>query len=215
MRGLIGLLFALALVGCDDAGATHNTTPTDPALVEWQIGPIIDGRSSSPTMPRKVYGSFDFPLCSTPVSPDGPSVHYVTTKWGTRLAGTMTLTYRVEASPDAVFIAADGATAGRIALHFQRKDDNWTAYGKYAGYRWYSRSRPLVVPGEGFISVPLDLANWGAVLTSGYTQSLFDDAKRRVARVGFTFGGAGNAGHGVCLTSGTAKFVIESFTITP
>jgi hypothetical protein len=113
-----------------------------------------------------------------------------------------------------VFTASDGGGAGRIALHFQRSGDNWSARGKYAGYRWYSGNRPLVASGEHTISIPLGLAQWGAVLASGRTQALFDAARQRAYRIGFTFGGASNAGHGVCLESGTARFTIKAFTVT-
>jgi hypothetical protein len=196
--------FAIAfLLGCS-ASANHNSVP--PAT-EWQIGPIINGRSSSPGMPQKTGDTFDIPACRN------GEVHYVTKTIKGRLTGTMTLTYTIEASPDAVFVAADGGTPGRIALHFQRKGDDWSARGKYAGYRWYSSARHLVTPGEHTINIPLDLASWKAVLGSGRTQALFDAAKARPTRVGFTFGGTGNAGHGVCLSSGSARFTVKSFTV--
>jgi hypothetical protein len=178
----------------------HNTPP---AGTEWQIGPVINGRSSSPGMPRTTTGGFDFPKCGA------GSVHYVTRRIDGPIKGPVTLTYSIEASADAVFMASDGGTPGRIALHFQRKGDNWSGRGKYAGYRWYSLNRPLIAAGTHTISLPFDLAHWGAVLASGRTQSLFDQAKAGVYRIGFTFGGSSNAGHGVCMKSGTARF---SFT---
>jgi hypothetical protein len=185
--------------------AGHNTPP---AGTEWQVGPVINGRSSSPGMPQTITGTFEFPKCGK------GSVHYVTKRIDGPLSGTVTLTYSIEASADAVFTASDGGGAGRIALHFQRSGDNWSARGKYAGYRWYSGNRPLVASGEHTISIPLGLAQWGAVLASGRTQALFDAARQRAYRIGFTFGGASNAGHGVCLESGTARFTIKAFTVT-
>jgi hypothetical protein len=196
--------FALAFLLACSASANHNDVP--PAT-EWQIGPVINGRSSSPGMPQKTGDTFDIPACRK------GEVHYVTKKIKGRLTGSMTLTYTIEASPDAVFVAADGGTPGRIALHFQRKGDDWSARGKYAGYRWYSLNRPLIAPGTHTISIPLDLAHWGAVLASGRTQALFDAAKAKPHRLGFTFGGTGNAGHGVCLSSGTARFTVKSFSV--
>jgi hypothetical protein len=184
--------------------AGHNSPP---AGTEWQVGPVINGRSSSPGMPRTITGTFEFPKCGK------GSVHYVTRRIDGPITGTVMLTYTIEASADAVFTASDGGTPGRIALHFQRSGDNWSARGKYAGYRWYSINRPLIAPGTHTISIPLDIAHWGAVLASGRTQALFDAAKARPTRIGFTFGGTGNAGHGVCLETGTARFTVKSFTV--
>jgi hypothetical protein len=198
--------FALAalLISVVPLQAGHNSPP---AGTEWQVGPIINGRSSSPGMPRTITGTFEFPKCGK------GSVHYVTKRIDGPFSGTVTLTYSIEASADAVFVASDGWTPGRIALHFQRKGDDWSARGKYAGYRWYSLYRQYVLPGEHTIGLSSDLANWGAVLSSGRTQALFDAAKHRAYRIGFTFGGSGNAGHGVCLSTGSAQFTIRAFTV--
>jgi hypothetical protein len=165
-------------------------------MTAWQITRSIG-------MPKKITDGFDFPMQGR------GEVHYVTRTVKGPITGSLALTYTIEASDSAVFVACDGGTPGRIAIHFQRKGDDWSARGSYAGYRWYSLNRPLVAPGTHTISIPLDLANWIAVLPTSRTQPLFDAAKSRPARIGFTFGGSGNAGHGVCLKSGTARF---SFT---
>jgi hypothetical protein len=164
--------------------------------VKWQIAHSVG-------MPKRITDGFDFPMQGR------GEVHYVTSKINGPITGALTLTYSIEASPGTVFSACDGGTPGRLAMHFQRKGDDWSARGAYAGYRWYSRSRPLLVPGAHTITVPLDFEHWGAVLVSGMTRPLFDAAKSRPARIGFTFGGTSNAGHGVHLLAGSARF---SFT---
>jgi hypothetical protein len=159
----------------------------------WQI-------TRSVGMPKKITDGFDFPMQGR------GEVHYVTRTIKGPLTGSLTLTYSIEASEGAVFSACDGGTPGRLAIHFQRKGDDWSARGAYAGYRWYSVRRTLLVPGANTITIPLDFEHWGAVLGTGRTQPLFDAAKARPARIGFTFGGTGNAGHGVHLLSGSARF---------
>lgn len=206
-------LLALACLALAASRPPSDYAEAPDAAKPWQIGPVIKGRSSSPGMPRAVADGFDFPRCAEPVSPDVPSVHYVTRASG-RIGGTMTLSYSIEASPDAVFVAADGGSAGRIALYFQRRGDSWSGRGKYAAYRWWSSNRPTLKPGTWSLSVPLDRAAWIPVTSSRHaTAAAFGKAAAKAARVGFTFGGAGNAGHGVCLTSGTASFRVVSFAV--
>jgi hypothetical protein len=162
---------------------------------DWQI-------TRSVGMPKRIVDGFDFPMAGR------GEVHYVTKTVKGPLTGSLTLTYSIEASPGTVFSACDGGTPGRLAIHFQRKGDDWSARGAYAGYRWYSTKRTVLVSGEHTtISIPLDdIWHWGAVLGTGRTQPLFDAAKARPARIGFTFGGTGNAGHGVHLLAGSARF---------
>lgn len=177
----------------------------------WQIGPIINGVNSSPGMPSSFTTEFNFPLVTNP-NANSPSVHYVTTPFPSQgsLWGNMGILYSIQASEDAVFTAVDGLTPGRIALHFQRPNVDWTQLNTD---RWWSKTRPVLTPGDHFFSADLGpVENW--IKVSGVpTQTEFNSAKSSIGRVGFTFGGTGNAGHGVCLTRGSAKFIVRYFGV--
>ena len=114
----------------------------------------------------------------------------------------------------AVSCGSDPTEGGtpRITLYFQRDGDDWSASGKYAAYRWFSAKRWVVAPGAYTIEAPLVFDSWRAVSGAAGTAENFAAATNDAERVGFVFGG-GNVGHGVCLTSGSAKFIVKSFTV--
>lgn len=153
------------------------------------------------------------------IKPCGPTIeradgiHYVTKGLGSggTIAGVpaMTLTYTI--AGDGVVVPTEG-TNPRLALYFQRKGDDWSASGKYAAYRWYSRVRSELTPGTHTISIPLTRDQWTPVVSSTYnTDANFEAAKASPRRIGFVFGGSVGAGHGVCTTSGTATFTLVDF----
>jgi hypothetical protein len=196
------LLLALALAACGSDGDDNDYDP--PSGTGWAI-------QFSPGMPEEINNSFSFPRCSDPISPDGPSVHYVTKPTGPMPGGSMVLTYRIEGN--GVFAPTEGHSP-RLALYFQRKGDDLTAKGKMAVYRWYSKDRLALKVGRYTLTVPLTHAEWGPVYSSSEynTSSYFKAAMENAQRVGFVLGGSVGAGHGVCLTSGSAKLIIESFS---
>lgn len=186
-------------------------TPAPESGGIWTIGPIINGKNYSVGMPETIVDTFDFPTCSNPISPQGPSVHYVTKPAEGPLSGSMSVT--LEITGDAEFTATEGSQP-RARLYFQRRGDNWTARSPYDAYRWYSPftvSIPMT-PGVHTLSVPLTRDRWGSVMGTP-TEAEFEAAKRDAAVVGFVFGGTGGAGHGVCLLSGQARCRIVDFRI--
>lgn len=196
------LLFALILAGCDK---DKEDTPSR----NWHIGPVINGVNSSVGV--KMEGnSFTFPKCDLSKGVDGPSVHYVTKIATPPLRGEMGLLYEIQASPDAVFLAVDGLSEGRISLFFQRQGDDYSQAKYDQGFRWWSKLRVPLKVEEAYFYAKLEEENWIPVNSN---PNAFYIAKDNALRVGFTFGGSGNAGHGVCLKSGTARFIIKEFSV--
>jgi hypothetical protein len=191
------ILFVLALAACSSDG---DDTPYSGWSTQF-----------SPSMPERITNSFNFPKCSDPISPDGPSVHYVTKPTGPMAGGSMVLTYRIEGN--GVFAATEGHSP-RLALYFQRKGDDLTGKGKMAVYRWYSKERLALKVGTFTLSAPLSHASWGPVFSSSEYNTIyyFQGAMENAQKVGFVLGGSVGAGHGVCLKSGSAKLTIESFS---
>jgi len=204
------------MLGASLLAAPFAVLAAGPSASQWEIGPIIKGRSSSVNMPRTMDQGrdgpgFDFPY---PTAADG-HVHYVTVPIDTlRGARRITLTYRIDAARGVRFVPQEspGATA-TLSLYFQRAGDRWTARTPH--HRWYSpdnRMMPLR-PGTHTVSIALD-EPWKAMM-GGNGHSLpvqFDRAKAEAAVVGFTFGASGGRGHGVYAT-GPARFTVLDFEI--
>lgn len=177
----------------------------------WEIGPVIDETNYSVGMPpTMVDKQFPFPRCSDPVSPRGPSVHYVTRAAGSiARRARMRLVFEVQGD-GFVCDAEHPEGVGRLSLYFQRRGDTWSAQGAYGAYRWYSAEVAQVTEGVHRLDVPLTYENWRAVSGREATPARFAAAKELTARVGFTFGGS-NKGHGNCVLRGTARFVMRDF----
>jgi hypothetical protein len=227
MRWIVAtaLLVALAACGRDDDGNGRDTPPPsgptpsgymDPAT--WRIGPVIGGQNYShgmPSRPATTDGwSFAFPRCTTDgggPAGRGQSVNYLTTPpRALPVSGTMSITYEIRGTGE---IAGTETGPPRLRMHFQRRGDNWSGTGAYNAYRWFSRPQTAgaLTPGTHTVSVPLTFDQWGAVQTVP-TQAQFDAARQDASAVGFTFGSQG-AGHGVCMRSGTARFVLRAFSV--
>lgn len=188
----------------------------------WEIGPIIRGRSRSPGMPLRPTQlgggadgawSFDFP---GPRASDG-HVHYVTMPTRS-LAGAdrITMTYRIDAAPGTRFVPQEQPdTPATMSLYFQVAGDNWTARDQYRFARWYAPREKVVpvTPGTHTVSIGLD-ENWTAVVAfkRDTAPQEFERAKADAARIGFVFGGGGGRGHGVFATE-PARFTLLDFRV--
>jgi hypothetical protein len=151
------------------------------------------------------------------ITPCGPTIerkdgiHYVTQKRSTSIKGSIRLNYTIAGG--ATIVPTEGSSP-RITLYFQRAGDDWTARGKYAAYRWYSKQRLAIADGTFDLLIPLEYLSWGPVTASTYnTQAYFEAAKAAPRRVGFVLGGSVGAGHGICTTVGQALFTINSFSV--
>jgi hypothetical protein len=179
----------------------------------WTIGPVIRGHNYSVGMPpTMVNKTFAFPPCSNPVSPRGPSVHYVTRACRS-LSEQKLIRLVFEVVGDGFVCDAEHPTGqGRLSLYFQRRGDNWSARGVYGAYRWYSAAVASMTPGEHVLEVPLRFVDWRAVSGAAASQPRFREAKANAVRVGFTLGGS-NKGHGNCVLRGAAQFVMKEFRV--
>lgn len=163
----------------------------------WFLGPIVNGKNSS-------RGKVILTNNGWYISIDEP--HYCTKKADAPLTGkTLTFRYRFLGDVRPVERPSEQPT---FSAHFQRKGDNWTGLGKYAGFRWYSRQSFPLVPGDAEIVIPLERTFWIPVMADGEG---FDEACAKVDRVGLVFGHDwGGRGHGV---TGNGKFEVLSWRI--
>lgn len=116
--------------------------------------------------------------------------------------GSLYLRYRVEGGPlVATEYPESPADAG---LMIQRRGDNLTARGKYAGYRWFCHQHFPLTEGEHEFIIPLTADHWGPVMSDPQAAS-FADCLREADHLNFVMGGAGGRGHGV---SGPARITL-------
>ncbi len=187
-----------------------------PPASQWEIGPVIKGRSFSigmPTQPDAAPNgavSFRFPG-------RGGEVDALTTRIAP-LDGArrVTMRYRIDAARGTAFVPAEtpGETA-TVSLYFQQRGDNWSARGRYGSYRWYVPARAVVplVSGERTISIRLDDI-WTNVNGQPNTADRrgFANALANTDRLGIAFGTSSRRGHGVYAT-GPARFTLLDLEI--
>jgi hypothetical protein len=161
-------------------------------------------------LPDRPGWSFDFPT-----SPG--SVHYVITTVNRPISGTMTARVAVVGDDYPVFNAKidannQGPEPANCSLYFQRRGDKLTA--EYPYHRWFSLD-DFYLSGEGVLSVPLEPSKWISVFGKNGAEAPgeFQAALRECANVGLVFGGGWFEGHGVNLTAGKARFILEDFQI--
>ncbi len=157
-----------------------------------------------------VYGTtwrFKFPTANPPIG-------YVHRGSGGSILPYKVMRIQYNITGDGQLIPNDNdKPPARLALYFQRQYDDWQATpGKTEMYRWWSNTRTPLVLGPTTIEIPLTGDKWKSVntITGTMNPSMFSKAKEKCARIGFTLGGVGSAGHGV-KAIGTAYFEIIGF----
>jgi hypothetical protein len=170
---------------------------------------------------------FEFPLAAAGTCPaadtTGPSynvsacshVDYLSAPYSTPLSGTMSVTFTVTASADAVFgyhtqFKNTCTAPAAVRLWFEQTGDNLTQ----PTYRWWATQGLALGPGTFTLSVPLTLGNWTDVNGKADAAGMAAAMASPMA-VGMTFGGGCFAGHGVHLTAGSAMFTVTDFHISP
>ena len=199
------------------SAAISASAQTRGAAVDWDIGPVIDGRNYSVNLPRHPERtargwSIDFP------DPRQPGeLHYVTTR-SRPLVGArhIIVRYRIDAAPGARFIAQETPSeTATVSLYFQRRGDNWRAKGPYQFFRWYAPPATVqpLAPGVHEMRVALDGA-WGSVYGKSGAQypQMFESALADIDNIGLVFGSASGRGHGVYAT-GPARFTLLDFRV--
>jgi hypothetical protein len=167
------------------------------------------GMPDRPSVTKNEILRFDFPSGKN-------SVHYLNMPRTSPIKNSITMTYAIEASPDAVFDFADkkGTRPAMVTLWVQRKGDDMTAKGKYSQYRWWGISSITDLSvGTFHISIDMDRAKWTSVFGPG-DDAGFAGAMNNPQRVGMTFGGGGGLGHGVRMAKGKATFRLLDFKVS-
>jgi hypothetical protein len=147
------------------------------------------------------------------------------------IAGDITITYQVTATPGTVFGARTESdnncynNEGKLQTHFSfivaRSGD--AALGFPDGYRWFSPANFVpVMPTNSIASytVSLDPSNWigvyGEVGNSSATAlAAFRATLADMGNIGLVFGGGCFSGHGIYLDAGSATFNLLGIAINP
>ena len=203
-----GLMLAiLMLASCDDDKPRRS-------LDTGSTSSLTDGLNFRSTTGKGVVeepdNTFAIPACG-----DSRKLGYITAPWRTPLplGATFTVAFNVWVSTGASIVGfEDAGSAGRAALHFQRKSpdkkDPYALSGKLyeRGYRQWSTAREALTAGDHVFSAVLTADKWG-------NRVGFDKAREDPAYAGITLSGRQSAGHGVCMAAGSGYVTIYSLTV--
>jgi hypothetical protein len=193
------VLLAASLAACSPGGGNVFPSPSSGKWTMWGGGRAIIATNN---------GTFSFPTQAS-----NTSVNYVYTVPAANLAtaGSITMSYSVDGN-GAFGAAANDTPPDTMHLFLWQKGDNLSCEGSYASYRMFAARTLLVFGDNQTISAPLNYSSW----TGCYPQSSETGFAALLANpfaMGITFGGSSFAGHGVWMSSGTAKFKVNSFTV--
>ena len=201
------------LMGCGPYAPPPDIPPQEPNVVSlapqnWYIF-YSAGVPHNPSADADGAWSFNFPS-----SVNGGSVGYVQTPFNTTTTPhTMSMTFKVE-SKAAQYVVLDPSDhlPATLRLFFEQRGDDlrdpngrWWTYGKF--YNLGSQDGDTIT-----FMFPLTFDQWSNVYGQ-QDQGAFSAALANVGWVGFTCGGQYFAGHGVALSSGSAKFVLIDFYV--
>jgi hypothetical protein len=136
------------------------------------------------------------------------------------LNGTLTLSYTITASPDAVFNNDSRNNTGcnppwpAMSLIIHRAGDQGLSPAQDT-WRLFSTQRAQITPGSGTLSIPLTAANWIGVMGATPAEADFEATLAGVGSIGIGFGGGCFAAHGVAMKAGTGAFTANGFAATP
>lgn len=217
--GWIAFTVVLAIVwvltGCNESILT-------PSVGQW----VTYGGSE----PQVVNGSFDFHCCdASQVS----GYYYTQLPAVPKVGQTLTLNYTVtgnnpvwQQAPASGGNSETDINPPTLHLFLWRKGDDLSCSatnvtygpdghtvasrnGGFADYRLFAGRTPLVLGANQTVSVTLDAAHWTNCW--GSPPLAIGDELNNLIGAGVTFGGQWFAGHAIYLSSGDAKFTINSF----
>ncbi len=86
------------------------------------------------------------------------------------------------------------------------------------GRWWYDPSPLILAPGTFNLAATVAYSNWSnafgvAAGQDASSMALFDQARTSVYQIGGTFGGGCFFGHGVNMSSGTANFALQTYSV--
>jgi len=166
---------------------------------------------------------FNFPTCSK-VKGTQCGVDYINTKAPSlKNATAIAMTFEITGSSPQWIWETNNPPCNRgasVYLFFQQGE----ALDNNEFHRWWSVTPfPLSISApmtEDLLSVQLDPSKWSSVFgkvgnSSNDATKGFNKAIANVSRIGMTFGGGCNAGHGVAVKSGSATFKLLNYHVMP
>jgi hypothetical protein len=153
--------------------------------------------------------SFEFPSSET-----GGLVAYVQTPFtATMPPNNVTVTFEVESdSPQYVVVDPNDHPPATVRLFFEQQDDDLSN----PNGRWWANASVYDLGSQDgqtlTFDVPLTSDQWTNVNGQQDAQA-FSAALKNIGWVGMTFGGQYYAGHGVAISSGTAKYILIDYTV--
>jgi hypothetical protein len=195
---LIVLVLASILGG---AGGGFSPTIPIPGAGQW----VDFGRNEPPISS----GAFTFP------GPSGVAGYFYTKPPATIARGqTVRLVYGIDGSIPVWGVSdTNDVPPATMHLFLWRSGDDLSCNGAMASYRFWAPAGVTLKLGDSqTLTAVLDPSLW----TNCYGQrdtSGFGEAIENAMGIGFTFGGQKFFGHGVYLSSGSATFKVNSYTV--
>jgi hypothetical protein len=197
------LSLIMVVSACSIFGGTGSSSTMIPIP---DAGQWVDFGRNKPPISN---GAFTFP------GPSGVAGYFYTKPPATMARDqTVTLVYSIDGSAP-VWGVSDPTDAPPATMHLflWRSGDDLSCNGAMASYRFWAPSGVALKLGDGqTLTSVLDSSVW----TNCYGQhdtSGFAGALENAMGIGFTFGGKNFFGHGVYLTSGSATFKVNSYTV--
>lgn len=204
----------LMLTACVGFSGPPDIKPGEPGLVSLnpQSWYILYGEGTPDQPLSSPAGAWSIDL------PDAAgSIHYVQTPYNASspLPTKVSMTFRIDSSPDAVYKGEVDPSAGNPAtfhLFLERRGDNF----RKEYYRWWAGDGGYVLGSNDnsvlTIEVPLTADKWTSVY-GHHNNAEFVDTLNNLGWVGITFGGRNYWGHGVNMLEGKAKFTLLDFRV--
>jgi hypothetical protein len=182
------------------AASSLSTIPI-PGAGQW-----VDFGRNEPTISNR---AFTFP------GPSGVAGYFYTKPPASIARGlTVTLVYSIDgSSPEWGVSDPNDIPPATMHLFLWRSGDDLSCNGAMASYRFWAPSGVTLKLGDSqTLTSVLDSSVWtncyGQHDISGFAAALED-----AMGIGFTFGGQNFFGHGVYLSSGSATFKVNSYTV--
>ncbi len=190
---------------------TPNAISLDPQ--DWYILWSSDVGPHPSSDPAEGAWSFQFPYSD---ATEQGRVNYVQTPFNaTKTPQEVVITFDVESAAPQYEAFTDTLPA-TFRLYFEQKHDDGLSN---PNGRWWADAAKFDLGPEDnqvhVIKVPLTPDCWGNVggLLGSQDPNAFWSALANVGWFGLTFGGQSSAGHGVALSSGSAKFVLIGYEV--
>lgn len=207
----LGCLLGCGVVGSPGTSGPPSIAPQSPNVVSlnpqnWYIY-YSSGMPPNPSADSAGVWSFEFPTNSV-------GVHYVQTPFSATTTPTIvSITFKVQSeSPQYVVIDPTDIPPATVRLFFEQQNDNLASPN---GRWWYNQ----IIYNLGSqdnqtltVTVPFAADQWTNVNGDQNPQA-FAAALANIGWVGMTFGGQYFAGHGVAISSGSAKFILINYSV--